>query len=149
MASTLTNLLYHIVFSTKGRAPLITDEIREPLFKYIGGIIRNHRGVLIEIGGVADHVHFLARFPARRTVSDMLRDIKSGSSAWINDERRHEWFAWQTGYGAFTVSQSQVGTVTHYIRRQEEHHRQRSFKEELIELLRKHEIEYDERYLWN
>ncbi len=149
MASTLTNLLYHVVFSTKGRAPLITGVIREPLYRYIGGIIKNQRGALIEIGGVADHVHLLARFPASKAVSDMLRDLKSDSSGWINQEGRHERFGWQTGYGAFTVSQSQVGTVRRYIQRQEEHHRQSSFKEELIALLEKHEIEYDERYLWD
>ena len=149
MASTLTNLLYHVVFSTKGRLPLITGEIRDPLYRYIGGIIRNQGGTLIEIGGVADHVHLLARFPASKAVSDMLRDVKSDSSGWINQERRHERFGWQTGYGAFTVSQSQVRTVRRYIRRQEEHHRRTSFKEELIALLEKHEIEYDERYLWD
>ncbi len=149
MASTLTNLLYHLVFSTKGRVPLITDEIREPLYRYIGGIIRNQRGILLEIGGVADHVHLLARFPAGKSVSDMLRDVKSDSSEWINQERRHGRFAWQTGYGAFTVSQSQVGAVRRYIDRQEDHHRHTSFKEELVGLLKKHEIEYDERYLWN
>ncbi len=148
MANTYTNLLYHVVFSTKGRVPLIKDEIREPLYRYIGGIIRNQRGSLLEIGGVADHVHLLARFPASKTVSDMLRDVKSDSTGWINEERPCDRFAWQTGYGAFTVSQSQIGTVKHYIRRQEKHHRQKSFKEELVGLLQKHEIEYDERYLW-
>ncbi len=149
MASTLTNLLYHLVFSTKGRAPLITDEIREPLYRYIGGIIKNQRGALLEIGGVADHVHLLARFPTSKAVSDMLRDVKSDSSGWINEARPHDRFAWQTGYGAFTVSQSQVSAVRNYIQRQEEHHRHRSFKEELVGLLDKNEIEYDTRYLWD
>ena len=149
MASTLTNLLYHVVFSTKGRSPLITDEVREPLYRYVGGIVRNQGGALLEIGGVADHVHLLARFPASKAVSDLLRDLKSDSSGWLNRERPQDRFAWQTGYGAFTVSQSQVGTVRRYIRGQEEHHRQRSFKEELVGLLKKHEIEHDEKYLWD
>ena len=149
MASTLTNLLYHVVFSTKGRMPLIRSEIREPLYRYLGGIVRNQKGKLIEIGGVADHVHLLVRFPASRAVSDMLRDLKSDSSKWLNRERPRDRFAWQTGYGAFTVSQSQVGTVRRYIRGQEEHHRRHSFKEELLGLLKKHGIEYDERYLWD
>ena len=149
MASTLTNFLYHVVWSTKGRAPLITDDIKEPLYMYIGGIIRNQGGKAIEIGGMPDHVHCLVRFPARKAVSDILRAIKSDSSGWVNRERSSDRFAWQTGYGGFTVSQSQVDKVRRYIRTQEEHHRERSFKSELISLLRKHGVDYDERYLWD
>ncbi len=149
MASTLTNLLYHIVWSTKGRLPLITNNLKEPLYDYIGGIIRNQEGKAIETGGMPDHVHCLARFPARKAVSDILRAIKADSSSWINRERSGDRFAWQTGYGAFTVSQSQVGNVMQYIRTQEEHHRERPFKLELLSLLRKHGVEYDERYLWD
>jgi len=148
MASTLTNLLYHLVFSTKDRLPLITADIREPLYKYIAGIIRNQGGTLIEIGGMPDHVHCLARLPANKAVSDMLRAIKSDSSGWVNRERPKDRFAWQAGYGAFTVSQSQAEVVQKYIQRQEEHHRVRSFKEEVLEMLEKHGVEYDERYLW-
>ncbi len=149
MASTLTNLLYHIVFSTKGRAPLISDDIKEPLYKYMAGIIRNQGGKTIEIGGMPDHVHCLARFPARKSVSEMLRAIKSDSSSWVNQEKPSDRFAWQTGYGAFTVSQSQVENVAHYIRTQEEHHRERSFQTEFLNLLKKHDVEFDERYLWD
>ena len=149
MASTLTNLLYHLVFSTKGRIPLITDDIRTPLYDYMGGIIRNQGGKAIEVGGIPDHVHCLARFPARKAVSDMMRAIKSDSSRWVNRERPGDRFAWQTGYGAFTVSQSQVGRVRKYIQTQEEHHREKSFEEELLALLEKHGIEYDEEYLWD
>ena len=136
-------------FSTKGRTPLIGDTIKEPLYKYMGGIIRNQGGKMIEIGGMPDHVHCLARFPARTAVSDMLRAIKSDSSGWVNHERPGDRFAWQTAYGAFTVSQSQVENVRQYIRSQEEHHRDRSFKMEFLSLLEKHGIEYDERYLWD
>ena len=149
MASPLTNLLYHLVFSTKGRIPLISDEIQAPLYDYMGGIIRNQGGKAIEIGGMPDHVHCLARLPARKAVSDILRAIKSDSSGWVNRERRGDRFAWQTGYGAFTVSHSQVGKVRQYIRTQEEHHRERSFEMELLSLLKKHGIEYDEQYLWD
>ncbi|MCP3962817.1 MAG: IS200/IS605 family transposase [bacterium] len=149
MASTLTNLLYHVVFSTKGRAPLITDDVKEPLYKYIGGIIRNQGGKAIEIGGVRDHLHLLARFPARTAVSDILRAIKSDSSGWVNQERPGGRFAWQAGYGAFSVSQSQVESVQRYIRTQEEHHREWSFEAEFRGLLKKHGLEYDERYLWD
>ena len=149
MASTLTNLLYHLVFSTKGRLPLIDDEIQQPLYDYMGGIIRNQRGKDIEIGGMPDHVHCLARLPARKAVSDILRTLNSDSSGWVNRERPTDRFAWQTGYGAFTVSQSLVGKLRRYIQTQAEHHRARSFEEELLALLEKHGIEYHEEYLWD
>jgi len=149
MESTLTNLLYHLVFSTKGRLPLIGDEIQQPLYDYMGGIIRNQGGKVIEIGGMPDHVHCLARLPARKAVPDILRILKSDSSGWVHRERPSDRFAWQTGYGAFTVSQSLVGKVRRYIQTQAEHHRARSFEEELLALLEKHGIEYNEEYLWD
>ncbi len=149
MASTLTNLLYHLVFSTKGRVPLINGEIQAPLYDYMGGIIRNQGGKAIEIGGMPDHVHCLARFPARKAVSDMLRALKSDSSGWVNRERPGDRLAWQNGYGAFTVNHSQVGKVRKYIQTQEKHHRERSFEMELLALLKKHGVEYDEQYLWD
>ncbi len=96
-----------------------------------------------------DHIHCLVRFPARKSVSDMLRAIKSDSSSWVNHERPGDRFAWQTGYGAFTVSPSQVENVSLYIRTQEEHHRDRSFQTEFLSLLKKHSVEFDERYLWD
>ena len=149
MASTLTNLLYHLVFSTKGRLPLIGDEIQQPLYDYMGGIIRNQGGKAIEIGGMPDHVHCLARLPARKPVSDILRALRSDSSGWVNRERSSNRFAWQTGYGAFTVSQSQVGKVRNYIQTQEEHHRGKSFEMEFLPLLKKRGIEYDEEFLFD
>ncbi len=115
----------------------------------MSGIIRNQDGRTIEIGGMPDHVHCLARFPARKSVSDMVRAIKSDSSSWVNREMPGGRFAWQTGYGAFTVSPSQVASVSQYIRTQEEHHRERSFKMEFLSLLKKHGVEFDERYLWD
>jgi putative transposase len=149
MASTLTNLLYHVVFSTKGRRPLIKPPFSEELYKYIGGIIRGERGVLLEIGGIDDHVHLVAKFRADISVADMVRDIKANSSKWAHERKtRIARFGWQTGYGAFSVSQSQLEKVRGYVRRQATHHRRISYQEEFVRLLQKHGIEYDERYLW-
>lgn len=148
MARTYTKLVYHIVFSTKERLPLITEEIRDRLYEYLGGVIRGERGSLLEVGGVADHVHLLARLGASMAVSEMVQRIKGSSSHWLN-QRPESWFAWQTGYGAFTVSESQITTVRRYIQRQEEHHNGLSFKDELISLLRKHGIDFDEDELFD
>ena len=150
MSGTYTNLLYHIVFSTKQRIPLITDSIREELYRYIGGIIRGEGGILLEIGGTADHVHLLAKLKPAVAISDILRVVKANSSKWANErKRRLRKFGWQDGYAAFSVSQSQVSRVRRYIATQEDHHRQRSFKDELISLLDRHHVEYDERHLWD
>lgn len=143
MARTYTKLIYHIVFSTKERIPLIVPEIRDRLYEYIGGVIRGEKGSLVEIGGMPDHVHILARFGAAIAVSEMLKRIKGSSSHWLSQETG-TWFAWQNGYGAFSVSESQVAAVRKYIQQQEEHHKRISFKDEFISLLRKHRIEFDE-----
>ena len=143
MARTYTKLIYHIVFSTKERLPLIVPEIRDRLYEYLGGVIRGEKGSLMEIGGMPDHVHILARFGAAIAVSEMLKRIKGSSSHWLSQETG-TWFAWQNGYGAFSVSESQVAAVRKYIQQQEEHHKRISFKDELISLLRKHRIEFDE-----
>lgn len=148
MADTFTNLIYHIIFSTKNRDPLIEEPIRERLYEYIGGIIRSERGTLLEVGGMPDHIHLLTRFRPTPSLPDMVKSIKSSSSKWLNqDVRLTPRFAWQTGYGAFTVSESQIPGVQRYIRNQAKHHARRSFKDELITLLRKNGIEFDERYL--
>ena len=148
MANTYTNLLFHIVFSTKNRDACLGEEIREPLFQYIGGVIRGEGGTLLEIGGVSDHVHLLARFKPTVAVSTMVRRIKTSSSKWMSQQPGAGFkFAWQTGCGAFSVSESQVGQVRRYIQNQAEHHRRRTFQEELREMLSKHNIEFDERYL--
>lgn len=148
MSQTYHKLLYHVVFSTKYRAPLIEPGWRPDLHAFIGGIVRKRRGELLAAGGIPDHIHLLVRLAADRSVADVVRDIKSVSSGW-----RHEGgdrgFAWQGGYGAFTVSPSAVPDVTAYIDRQEEHHRERTFQEEFRALLVRHGIEYDERYLWD
>ena len=107
MANTFTNLLYHVIFSTKGREPLIRDTWRSQLFAYVGGVVRNERGILLQAGGTADHLYLLLKLPASVAVADMLRLIKANSSKWVNESAFSPGaFAWQTGYGAFSVSES-------------------------------------------
>jgi putative transposase len=148
MADTFTNLLYHLVFSTKDRRPLITDDFRERLYEYIGGITRSEGGCLLEIGGVPDHVHILARFKSDLSVAEMVKRIKAKSSKWLNEQPgRSDRFQWQAGYGAFSVSESRAPAVRTYIQRQPEHHARVSLRDELASLLEKNGIEFDERYL--
>jgi REP element-mobilizing transposase RayT len=150
MSSTHTNLLYHIVFSTKKREPIITAPIRAELFKYMGGIIRGEGGKLLQIGGMPDHVHLVVRFKAEPSVATMVKIVKSKSSKWLNERpKRPGRFEWQRGYAAFTVSVSQLESVRVYVRNQEQHHRRKTFQDELRLLLEKHGVEYDERYLWD
>ena len=146
--STDTSLTYHIVFSTKYRKPRIEESFKEDLYSYIGGIIRGEQGHLIEIGGMEDHVHILAGFSATIAVSEMLKRIKGNSSKWMNDEKTtRNRFEWQAGYGAFTVSQSKVPIVTKYIRGQAEHHKQSTFEDEFLAMLKRHKINYDPKYV--
>jgi REP element-mobilizing transposase RayT len=149
MSKSYTNLLYHIVFSTKERQPLITGEYQSRLYDYIGGVIRGQGGISLGVNGMADHVHVLAKLRPDKALSDVLRDLKSNASGWMHNvfpEMKD--FGWQNGYGAFTVSASQVATVQTYIARQAEHHQRHAFKDEFMRLLRANGIEFDERYLW-
>lgn len=150
MPQSYVNLIYHIVFSTKDRQPLITESCRDRLHEYIGGIIRGQGGIALAINGMEDHLHVLAKLRQDKAVSEVIRDCKAGASGWMHDvfpEMRG--FSWQNGYGAFTVSASQVPTVREYIANQALHHQKRTFQDEFILLLRMNEIEFDERYLWN
>jgi REP element-mobilizing transposase RayT len=147
MGNTFSNLAVHLVFSTKNRLPLVTREIREDLYPYIGGIIRGLDGKTIAIGGMPDHVHILARIPTKVCVADLARAVKASSSKWANERFTSMRFGWQRGYGAFSVSHSAVTRVDEYVHHQEEHHRHRSFDEEFKMLLMRHDVEYDERYL--
>jgi putative transposase len=149
MSGTYTQLLYHLVCSTKNRKPWITPDLQERLYQYIGGIIRGERGVLYEIGGIEDHFHALIRWRPDATISNLMRDLKAHSSLWIHQSiPTHKSFAWQEGYSAFTVSKSAVPDVGAYIQGQREHHRKQTFQDELRALLRLHEIEFDEKYIW-
>ena len=142
------SLTYHIVFSTKERAPLLTSEWRYRVHDYLGGCLREAGAVPLRIGGTADHVHLLAGLRATHCVADVTRDVKRASSAWLHEQTRNRLFAWQEGYGAFTVSARDVAMLTAYVRGQEEHHRRRSFCDEYLALLEESGIEFDERYLW-
>jgi putative transposase len=148
MPGTYTQLYYHIVFSTKNRRPQIAASIETELQKYISGILRNLECTCFEINGVPDHLHILATIPPKLSISDTLRTIKANSSKWLRETKPecHD-FAWQDGYSAFTVSASQIDVVRNYIRDQKKHHQRRDFKEEQLELLEKHGVEYEERYL--
>ena len=148
MPSTHLSLHYHVVFSTKNRVPTIAEAWRGRLHAYLGCVVRNVEGVPEAIGGVADHVHLLIGLRATARLADVVRDVKAVSSRWVHDETGAREFSWQEGYGAFTVSASQRDMVREYIAKQEEHHRQRTFQEEYVELLKRSGVEYDDRYLW-
>ena len=149
MPGTYSQLLLHIVFSTKGRARWITPEVGERLYPYIGGIVRAERGVLYEIGGVEDHVHLYVRWRPSGSVSDLMRVVKARSSRWVHETFDHlGMFAWQEGYSVFSVSKSQEGAVKAYITNQREHHKQEEFRGELLRMLRLNEIEFDEGYVF-
>ncbi len=148
MPSTHTSLDHHFVFSTKDRRPSIHPDVRARIHEYLGGCLRAEGAAPLMIGGVADHVHLLAGLRATHSVAALMRDLKRASCSWIHQELGLRDFAWQEGYGAFAVSRSQVPTVAKYIERQEEHHRVRTFGDEYRRLLEKHEVPFDERFLW-
>lgn len=147
MSSTYTSLHYHLVFSTKERQPLINSGWSSQLHEYLGGTISGLGGFPQGVGGVADHVHLLVGLKATHCVADFVRELKKASSGWAHSEVGAKEFAWQTGYAAFTVGANSRSTVQGYIAKQEEHHRVKSFREELIEMLARAGIEYDPRYL--
>ena len=135
------------VFGTKFRRRSIGQDVAEPLYEYIGGTIRNRKGRLIQIGGVEDHLHLLVGMPPTITVSHTVRDIKANSSKWLNEKQESrnasDKFEWQIGFGAFTVSYSQIEVVQNYIQNQREHHRNRTFEEEYVALLKRHNIKFE------
>jgi putative transposase len=149
MANTYSSLYYHLIFSTKNRIHWIHPEIQHRVWAYIGGIARRHKMTALEIGGFTDHVHSLICAPAPVSPSMIAQHLKGDSSKWVHGEfpsLRN--CGWQDGFGAYTVSKSDIPEVIRYIQNQTEHHRRKSFQEEYLEFLRKHGIEYDERYLW-
>ena len=139
----------HCVFSTKDRRPCLTTQLRDRLWPFLGGIAREHQMKALSIGGVEDHVHLLLSLPATMSIAKAMQLIKGGSSKWVHDSFPDQrLFAWQTKYGAFSVSVSQLDRIIKYIENQQRHHRRMTFQEEFIALLKRHKIEYDERYLW-
>jgi REP element-mobilizing transposase RayT len=145
MAQTFTNLLTHVIFSTKDRECRIEKSFRADLHAYLGGIVREMGGTALMIGGTLDHVHLLIDMPPTISVGDAMRVIKANSSRWLNKTHTRN-FSWQAGYAAFSVSQSNAGAVTRYISAQEMHHRARTFQEEFVSFLNRHGISYDERF---
>lgn len=151
MAQSLAKIFVHTVFSTKDRRPFLRDKtLREELHRYLGGILTNHDCQPLIIGGVVDHVHILSTLSRTCLASEMVKEVKRGSSLWLKTEAADLGdFSWQNGYGIFSIGFSQVEAVRHYITNQEEHHRKVTFQDEFRELLRRYEIEFDERYLWD
>jgi len=148
MAHTSGNILLHFIFSTLERRRMIRPEFRDDLFAYLGGIVRGLNGTALAVNGMPDHVHMLLRVRPSQSAAEIARVTKTNSSRWV----REKWaphFAWQTGYGVFSVSESSVPAVTTYIARQKENHRKISFQEEFVAFLKKNRIEYDERYIWD
>jgi REP element-mobilizing transposase RayT len=151
MPQSFVSLHYHLIFSTKDRAPLISPEVQPRLFEYVGGILRGEHGVLEAAGGAADHVHLLVSLDQQLSIATALRVIKAGSSRWLHETFPDSLsgFAWQAGYGAFTVSHSSREKVRAYLSRQAEHHRTVTFQDEFLAFLHRHGITYEERYLWD
>lgn len=150
MANTYTQLYFHIVFAVKGRSNYISEQWKDELYKYIAGIIANKNQKLMIVNGVPNHVHLLIGTKPNCNLSDLIRDIKANSSKWINEKKFTNFhFEWQTGFGAFTVSQSGVPKVIEYIKNQEEHHRKKTFKEEYVEFLKAYQIDFKDEYLFD
>jgi REP-associated tyrosine transposase len=148
MSQSFTNLLYHIIFSTKDRRPLITIDHQPRLYEYVGGVIHGVGGIALGTNGTDDHLHVLAKLRPDRALSDVLRELKANASGWMHDIFPEVAdFSWQRGYAAFTVSQSNLKQVQRYVARQKEHHAKVSFRDEFINFLKANRIAFDERYL--
>lgn len=149
MPHTYANLLVHVIFGTKDRLPTITPELRPRLFAYMGGVVREIGATPCIVNGTEDHAHLLLGLPVTKAIADVLRVVKANSSRWAHQEFPSlGTFAWQSGYGAFSVSQSSADAVYAYIADQEEHHKRVSFQDEYLLFLKRHGIAYDERYVW-
>jgi putative transposase len=150
MAGKHLSLLVHFIWSTAGREPWIGSDWQDDLFGIVGGIMKKKNARLICAGGMFDHVHFYASLPSTISVAEFVNVVKSNSSRWVHESfPSRKGFAWQEGYGAFSVSKSEEGNVIRYIRNQHHHHAKRTFEEEFVEFLDRYEIEYDDRYLWD
>ena len=149
MAQSLSKLLVHVTFSTKGRHPFLEDKnLRQELYNYMSALFGKMDSLAIVIRGVADHLHILFVLNRNRTLSEVMRSIKASSSGWLK-RKGVDGFAWQNGYAAFSVGESTIQSVKNYIENQVEHHKKFDFRNELRELLKRHNVEFDERYIWD
>jgi REP element-mobilizing transposase RayT len=150
MAQSLAKVYLHLIFSTKDRVRALPDDIRPALHDYMGGVLREADCSSVEINTEPDHAHVLFLLSRTATISNVVRDLKKGSTNWIREQHtQFRDFHWQHGYGAFSVSSSNVDVVSEYIRNQREHHQKQSFQDEFRTFLKKHEVEFDERYVWD
>jgi|UniRef100_A0A7V3E5G9 REP element-mobilizing transposase RayT len=150
MANTYTQIYLHIVFAVQNRISLIHPQWKNDLYKYITGIIQNNGHKLIAINGVSNHLHIAVGYKPNQLIPDLLQDIKANSSKWINEKRFIKGkFNWQSGYGAFSFSHSQIDAVIKYINNQEQHHKKITFREEYMEMLEKYNVQFDEKYILN
>jgi len=150
MADTYTKIYVHVIFTVQGRQNLISRQHKDELYKYITGIIQNKKQKVIIINGMPDHIHILIGIKPDIALSDLIRDVKANASSFINEKR---WimgkFNWQEGFGAFSYSHSQLDSVANYIRNQEKHHSRKTFREEYLELLKKFDVDYDPKYMFD
>ncbi|PYJ92211.1 MAG: IS200/IS605 family transposase [Verrucomicrobia bacterium] len=150
MPQSLSKVILHIVFSTKNREPWLDSHVRPRMHAYLATICRDVGAEVVRVGGVGDHVHIVTTLPRTVSQAELVERIKKVSSKWIKTlDARSRGFFWQRGYGAFSVSPNQIEAVLQYVEAQEEHHRTRTFQEEYCELLRKHGVDFDERYVWD
>ncbi len=150
MPQSLSKVILHIVFSTKNREPWLDSHVRPRMHAYLATICRDVAAEVVRVGGVGDHVHIVTTLPRTVSQAELVERIKKVSSKWIKTlDARSRGFFWQRGYGAFSVSPNQIEAVLQYVEAQEEHHRTRTFQEEYRELLRKHGVDFDERYVWD
>jgi putative transposase len=150
MPQSLSKVIVHMIFSTKDREPWLDSDVRPRMHAYLATVCRDLGGELVRVGGVADHVHIVTTLPRTLSQAELVEEIKKASSKWIKAlDARYRGFFWQRGYGAFSVSQSQLDAVVQYVDTQQERHRTRTFQEEYRELLRRHGVDFDERYVWD
>jgi len=149
MANTYTQIHIHFVFAVKYRKGIIESQWKDSLYKYITGIIQNNNHKLLSINGMPDHIHILVGLRPSQSISDLMKDVKQGSSLWINENKLAKChFEWQEGFGAFSYSKSQLPNVIGYIKNQEQHHKIKSFREEYFDILEKFEVEYNEKFIF-
>ncbi len=150
MAQSLSKVILHVIFSTKNREPWLNSDVRPRMHAYLATICRDVDADFVHVGGVADHIHIVTTLPRTLSQAQLIEQIKKTSSKWIKAlDVRYRGFFWQRGYGAFSVSPSQLDSVVEYVDKQQGHHRRRTFQEEYRELLHKHGVDFDERYVWD